>query len=489
MAVIGATYRHIQINGRKLISSWQHFQGNKSQGKSQPLIFGPRVLGLLATSREKAMGEEEICLICHDGILEQPVSVLQCGHVYHRKCIASWMNQSRGECPQCKQFSNELRALHFDQTTALLSSNLEIRSDLAASDEERQRNLTELNQTWHDVLKTLAASSQRREEAQKEAEDAKLQRRKLQEQEPVLQVEKKVLWDQLKEAQKKCAETQFYLEPSLQPHHQRHPYVDEAHHQQSHKLPAVPPRQDDEDAVYERKKLHQALQAGLRASDRLKDLHRQLVSSLKQEAEVQSLARKRQAAAEEAEAVVRGLRAKVEDLRKERSQKDLRTTGPEISLPSGRSADVFAGPDGQRLDCAEELPKRPALGEAALAGRPALEQDLEDLDFSSQRSDTRDTPMPGGTPPSPKLPAVANVLKVQNRRPATPSLKGGPKPEAQEEEEDRLLFGGPAKLQRKGSAGFGRARAPVVAPSAPPAQVVTMRQPQKKSIKTLFEAF
>lgn len=424
------------------------------------------------------MGEEEICLICHDGILEQPVSVLQCGHVYHRKCIASWMNQSRGECPQCKQFSNELRALHFDQTTALLSSNTEVRADLAATEEQRQRNLTELNQTWHDVLKTLADSSRRREEAQKEAEDAKLQRRELQEREPLMQVEKKVLSDQLKEAQKKCAETQFYL--------------DEAHHQQSHKLPAGPPRQDDEDALYERKKLNHALQAGLRASDRLKDLHRQLVSSLKQEAEVQSWARKRQAAAEEAEAVVRGLRAKVEDLRKERNLKetrtigkdlkDLRTTRPEDSLPSGQSADVF-GPGGRPLDCAE------------LQGSHLIFEDLDDLDLDlSQRSDTRDTPMPRGTPPSPS--AGAHVLNVQNRRPATPIrdgrhiLKGGPKREAQEEDEDRLLFGGPAKLQRKGSGGFGRARVPVVSPpSAQPAQVVT-RQPQKNnSIKTLFEAF
>ena len=111
---------------------------------------------------------------------------------------------------------------------------------------------------------------------------------------------------------------------------------DEAQSQQSIKLPAMPPRQDDEDAVYERRKLHQAqqvgcqdttnrqgplkpnrtswqaivfsmlfdafsyglqllalffsfakltLQAGLRASERAKDVHRQLVSSLKQEAE------------------------------------------------------------------------------------------------------------------------------------------------------------------------------------------------------------
>lgn len=414
------------------------------------------------------MGDEEICLICHDGILAQPVSVLQCGHVYHRKCIASWMNQSRGECPQCKQFSSELRALHFDQTTALLSSNTELRADLADTEEQRQRNLAELNQTWHDVLQTLADSSRRREEAQKEAEDAKLQRRELQEQEPLVQVEKKVLSDQLKEAQKKCAETQFYL--------------DEAHHQQSHKLPAGPPRQDDEDALYERKKLNQALQAGLRASDRLKDLHRQLVSSLKQESEVQSLARKRQVAAEEAEAVVRGLRAKVEDLRKERNLKvtlegttveDLGTTRPEDSLPSGRSADV-RGPDGRQIF-----------------------EDLDGLDLSSQRSNTRETrDTPRGTPPSPTSPAVAHVLNVQNRRPATPIrdgshlLKGGPKREAQEEEEDRLLFGGPAKL-RKASGGFGRARVPVVsAQSAQPVQVVTTRQPQKKSsIKMLFEAF
>ena len=121
--------------------------------KSHPfgwMIFQGKTAGQFSRIDPMARG--------HDGILEQPVSALECGHVYHRKCISSWMNQSRGaghlqlddkhivkrckkhremvlpflerdfsvefstskikppgECPQCKQVSYQLRALHFDQ--------------------------------------------------------------------------------------------------------------------------------------------------------------------------------------------------------------------------------------------------------------------------------------------------------------------------------------------------------------------------------------
>jgi len=344
----------------------------------------------------------------------------------------SWLKQSKGECPQCKKLSVELRALDFDQTTALLSSNTEIRADLQAAAEIRRRKLVELNETWHSVLEDLKSSTQRQQDAEKQADEAKLERRELQEQETRHEARREVIQEELDEVQKRCAMTRFHLDQSNQ--------------RQNSKLPALTFRQD---AQCERRKLHQAQQAGLRASDRANDLHRQLISAFKQYVELQSLARKRQVAAAEAEAVVRSLRSQVEHRRK-------------------RTNEI---------------------------------QD-ESLDFSSNRSDVSSvplkTPSPGlrslhhsiGSPSSPSSPAVAKVLNVLHRRPATPnsSAAGGRKRTTPEDdEEDTLLFGGPAKMQRKGSGGFGKATVKPVqrTPSTQP-QVVTTKT-KKSNLKSLFD--
>lgn len=342
----------------------------------------------------------------------------------------SWLKQSKGECPQCKKISVELRALDFDQTTALLSSNTELRADSQAGAEIRRRKLVEFDETWHSVLEELKSSTQRQQDAEKQAEEAKLERRELQEQETRHEARRETIQEELDEVQKRCAMTRFHLDQSNQ--------------SQLSKLPALTPRQD---AQCERRKLHQAQQAGLRATDRANDLHRQLISAFKQYVELQSLARKRQVAAEEATAVVRSLRSQVEHRRKRTNES----------------------------------------------------QD-ESLDFSSNRSDVSSvplkTPSPGlrslqsGSPSSPSSPAVAKVLNVLHRRPATPnsSAAGGQKRATPEDdEEDTLLFGGPAKLQRKGSGGFGKATVKPVqrTPSTQP-QVVTTKS-KKSNLKSLFD--
>lgn len=344
----------------------------------------------------------------------------------------SWLKQSKGECPQCKKPSVELRALDFDTTTALLSSNTEIRADRQAAEEQRRRMLVEFTETWHSVLEELKTSTQRRQDAEKQAEKAKLERRELQEQEIGDEAMRVAIVEELDKVLKRCAMTRFHLD---------------SHQTQISKPPALAPRQDDEDAQNERRKLHQAQQAGLRASDRGKDLHLQLIFASNREVELQSLARKFRVAADEADAIVGTLRLQADHLRKQ-------------------------------------------LNEI---------QD-ESLDFSSTRSDVSSvplkTPSPGvrslqsGSPSSPSSPAVAKVLNVLHRRPATPnrSAAGEPKRTVPEDDEDRLLFGGPAKLQRKGSGGFGKATVKPLQ-RTPSTQVVTTKPKKKSNLKSLFDPF
>eukprot|EP00439_Symbiodinium_sp_Y106_P062592 s35_g9.t1 len=83
--------------------------------------------------------ESENCTICYDPILSQPTVALACGHVYHLKCIDSWLGQctSGSElCPQCKHKTRkgQLRVLQYDVVPCLTAPH-EVQRDLAATAE------------------------------------------------------------------------------------------------------------------------------------------------------------------------------------------------------------------------------------------------------------------------------------------------------------------------------------------------------------------
>lgn len=42
----------------------------------------------------------DVCSICFD---VSPTYSLSCGHVFHKECVLSWFQQSRTECPMCRE--------------------------------------------------------------------------------------------------------------------------------------------------------------------------------------------------------------------------------------------------------------------------------------------------------------------------------------------------------------------------------------------------
>lgn len=48
--------------------------------------------------------EDEVCPICHEGLLTTEIQVLQCGHRFHDQCIKQWFDRQRS-CPVCREHS------------------------------------------------------------------------------------------------------------------------------------------------------------------------------------------------------------------------------------------------------------------------------------------------------------------------------------------------------------------------------------------------
>ena len=55
--------------------------------------------------RPVSVDDEDECTICFDRLSSQPnVTPLECGHVFHSKCIDQWL-QTKSDCPICRKFA------------------------------------------------------------------------------------------------------------------------------------------------------------------------------------------------------------------------------------------------------------------------------------------------------------------------------------------------------------------------------------------------
>ncbi|XP_061182911.1 uncharacterized protein LOC133191196 [Saccostrea echinata] len=47
--------------------------------------------------------DEDICVICHDGLSSEEVKNLECGHIFHAGCIKQWVYGREMTCPTCRR--------------------------------------------------------------------------------------------------------------------------------------------------------------------------------------------------------------------------------------------------------------------------------------------------------------------------------------------------------------------------------------------------
>ena len=51
------------------------------------------------------MGDEDmVCSICLEDFFEDGYATkIECGHLYHKSCIESWLNNQNSNCPNCRK--------------------------------------------------------------------------------------------------------------------------------------------------------------------------------------------------------------------------------------------------------------------------------------------------------------------------------------------------------------------------------------------------
>ena len=58
---------------------------------------------MFALLSARLLGGEEECPICHKDYVEDPVFVVtECGHKFHKSCLAEWLTKYGDNCPMCR---------------------------------------------------------------------------------------------------------------------------------------------------------------------------------------------------------------------------------------------------------------------------------------------------------------------------------------------------------------------------------------------------
>mmetsp|Transcript_39445 Transcript_39445/g.80698 ORF Transcript_39445/g.80698 Transcript_39445/m.80698 type:complete len:366 (+) Transcript_39445:25-1122(+) len=245
--------------------------------------------------------ESENCTICYDPILSQPTVALACGHVYHLKCIDSWLGQctSGSElCPQCKHKTRkgQLRVLQYDVVPCLTAPH-EVQRDLAATAEVRQRRLQEAREECRTCREELRSHKSFAANARATGDEVRDQRKSHEER----QVELAGLLEDLKatqdEASQKLQEVRSHYDSRME--------------LVFRKLPIDPVGEHDQDYLEEKRKCRHT-----RPSDRLQSLHPDLTASMALRTKTHERRIARNSAAEGAEKHLMGVHLEVEQLMK-----------------------------------------------------------------------------------------------------------------------------------------------------------------------------
>ncbi|WAR01454.1 DZIP3-like protein [Mya arenaria] len=70
--------------------------------KPKTLVLPPRFSSVASKTLDDP--DENICVICHEGLTTEPVKELDCKHAFHTQCIAKWVKVDR-TCPTCRKLA------------------------------------------------------------------------------------------------------------------------------------------------------------------------------------------------------------------------------------------------------------------------------------------------------------------------------------------------------------------------------------------------
>lgn len=210
-------------------------------------------------------GKGTDCVICLTPLLES-IGALRCGHVFHQDCIAQWVAQGKGKCPQCNKACRleDVRRLSLEMAPALAPE--ELQRIQTASTEERERRQEALLSEQAELEDEVGRKDAELLLLQDLCQDCKRRRGDVKEQQRKLDEECSELSADLTTSTEACAALQAGLDAGLRRIQQR-------------RLPVPQLRDDDADLREERRKCR----AGARPVDRARQLHEALVAALQQE--------------------------------------------------------------------------------------------------------------------------------------------------------------------------------------------------------------
>ena len=87
---------------------WNHYQNQTKDSTSQGIQKEVNTSLKKIKVRQKQIDKQEQCSICYyDFIVNELVPQLQCEHIFHQKCIATWL-EIHAICPLCRHPQNNI---------------------------------------------------------------------------------------------------------------------------------------------------------------------------------------------------------------------------------------------------------------------------------------------------------------------------------------------------------------------------------------------
>jgi hypothetical protein len=99
------------------------FRANEeAQRRARPYVYDPEAKSskFLTAIDAKSLALEDLCSICLEPLNDQsqdPRKLQQCTHIYHKKCIGTWITNFNSDCPYCRAKCRIFRTPSWDDPT------------------------------------------------------------------------------------------------------------------------------------------------------------------------------------------------------------------------------------------------------------------------------------------------------------------------------------------------------------------------------------